>query len=237
MKVHKYTAIILICGCISLAIGLSVYIPYYKLEYEPSQAKKNMLQTSTCIVTNQTINFYNACSLRNIACGCSFRDYYPCDALVKNKVEGYCCDTECPRKSCSCTNLSQNVLNYNNCGENQEIITVIRNLQNISNTFIINCEFDDNMCINKWIGYKKNVFECYYYSNTNSTIILDKPSFIELDSIGFIFAYIFIGCAMFSIILAVVMNFYNLQNNIDDHIIRQRILNKNTYYNNSYDTI
>jgi hypothetical protein len=108
------------------------------------------------------------------------------------------------------TNISVNSLNFIDCGNAATINTVICNSNNVTDNFIVYCDFNDRSCLNYWTGlYNKRNFPCYYYSDAPDTILLDIPNYITMGSVGFIFAFIFLGAAMLlfvSYIITVIMN-------------------------------
>jgi hypothetical protein len=201
----KIQKIFLGIGFIFLIIGISILIPFQK-KYELSQEDKSNLITTTCKILNQTIDKNNySCKKKIIGCECNTFYYYPCDILLIKKFEGYCCDPMCYK------NISLNQLNYIICGNDLLITSIIQNSNNITNTFIIKCDYDDKNCINKWENSMKNKFECYYYITNPETIILDKPDFIEKNNVAFIFSYIFLfsGCLLIMFITSyLLIRFY-----------------------------
>lgn len=203
--------IVLFFGIIFILSSVAIFLPYYFVNYKPSQEDKHNLVNSFCNIINQTYQYQYSCKKTFYQCVCDMRYYYPCDYYMTKNIEGYCCDPICYK------NISTNSLNFINCGYNTIITSIIKNTNNITNTFVATCDFNDNSCVNYWIGLKQNQFECYYYTTNINKIILSKPDFVELYSIGFIFAYIFVGIG-FIFILMFIKNFsknkieYNILN-------------------------
>ncbi len=110
-------------------------------------------------------------------CGCNQMYYYPCDYLQSKYMEGYCCDPICYK------NQSLNSVNFITCGYNVIFTSIIKNLENITNTFVRECRFDDQSCQNYWENLKKNPFECFYAKSNPNQILLSKPDFLTLPCI------------------------------------------------------
>jgi hypothetical protein len=197
--------IILFCATIFIISSIAIFLPYYYANYKPSQKDKHNLINSFCNVLNQTYQYKYSCVKKFYQCGCDNRYYYPCDYYITKYIEGYCCDPICYK------NTSLNSLNFITCGYDTIITSIIRNTNNITNTFIETCKFNDDSCINYWIGLKQNQFECYYYITDIHKILLSKPDFVELYSVGFIFAYVFAGIGILLMILLIIK--YNKNNN------------------------
>lgn len=189
-------------GMISLLIAVCISIPYYVLDYKPSKDYKSNIMTTTCIILNQTyINTYS-CYKKFYQCNCNIRFYYPCDILLNQQIQNYCCDPICV------SNISLNSLNYILCGFDITFTSIIQNAINITNTFINTCKFDDYNCINYWLNLNKHSFECYYDIRNKDVIMLNEPDYITLKSIGFIFAYIFYSISVLCMILCICYSIY-----------------------------
>ena len=201
---NNITKIFFSLGLLSFIIAICIYFPYYNINYKNSQINKENLYDSICNVINQTYVYKYSCTKKFYQCNCQTNYYYPCEILLNKYIQNYCCDPVCYK------NTSTNSLNYIICGYDTIITSIIENDKNITNVFIDTCKFDDNQCINYWTNLKENKFICYYESTDKNTILLDKPNFIELYSIGFIFAYIFFG---FTIIFMIFGIYYYIKYN------------------------
>lgn len=184
-------------GILCMIISLCIFFPYF-IDYKSSQTDKENLIDTTCNVLNQTLEYKYSCNKKFYQCNCDVWYYYPCDILLNQHIQNYCCEPVCYK------NTSLNSLNYITCGYDTIITSIIQNANNITNTFVVTCKFDDKSCVDYWTTLKKNQFTCYYESYDINKIILNKPDFIELDSIGFIFAYVCAGIALISIIIALI---------------------------------
>ena len=195
---NNITKLLISIGILFLIISLCIFFPYYFINYELSQTDKQNLIDTTCSVLNQSLEYKYSCNKKFYQCNCDVRYYYPCDILLNQHIQNYCCDPVCYK------NTSLNSLNYITCGFDTIITSIIQNKNNITNIFVETCNFDDKSCVDYWNNLKKNQFTCYYESYDINKILLDKPDFIELYSIGFIFAYIFIGLAIVFIIIGLI---------------------------------
>jgi hypothetical protein len=185
-------------------ITIAIFIPYYYVNYKSSQDDKDNLRESVCEVKNQTENYKYACQKTFYNCGCQQQLYYPCSYILTNHMHGYCCEPICQ------TNSSINSLNFVECGYNIIFTTKIENSNNVTNIFNQECKYNDNKCIQYWKNLIINPFECYYLITNPDKILLSKPDFIELYSVGFIFAYI---CAAFVIIFLILSIYFYKKNN------------------------
>ena len=185
-------------GILCMIISLCIFFPYYFIDYKSSQTDKENLIDTTCNVLNQTLEYKYSCNKKFYQCNCDVRYYYPCDILLNQHIQNYCCEPVCYK------NTSLNSLNYITCGYDTIITSIIQNKNNITNTFVETCKFDDNSCVNYWINLRQNQFTCYYESYDINKIILNKPIFLDFSSVGFIFVYLCAGFALISIITGLI---------------------------------
>jgi len=195
---NRTTKIFCSFGIVFLIISICIFFPYYFINYKNSETDKQNLIETTCKILNQTYEYKYSCNKNFYQCNCNVRYYYPCDMLLNQHIQNYCCDPICYK------NTSLNSLNYITCGNDTIITSIIQNKNNVTNTFIKTCKFDDKSCVDYWTNLKQNIFECYYESNDKNTILLNKPEFVELYSIGFIFTYICIGISIIFFILGLL---------------------------------
>ena len=180
-----------------LLLSITIFFPYYYINYVPSQNNNDHIIETICIVLNQTFTYKYSCYKKFYHCGCNIYYYYPCDYAMNYHIQNYCCDPICT------TNITQSSLNYITCGYDTIIETIIENYNNIINTFIVTCKFDDNSCVNYWINLKIKNFTCYYDDRYQQQILLSRPEVIELYSIGFIFTYIFFVLAFITVFISI----------------------------------
>ena len=164
-------------GTLFIFISIAIFMPYYFIDYKSSQSDKENLVETTCDVLNQTVQYKYSCTKTFYQCGCNQMYYYPCDYLQSKYMEGYCCDPICSK------NKSLNSLNFITCGYNVIFSTIIKNLENVTNTFVTECTFHDQLCQNYWENLKKNPFECFYAKSNPNQILLSKPDFLTLPCI------------------------------------------------------
>jgi len=93
----------------------------YFIEYKSSQTDKQNLVETICIILNQTYEYKYSCNKKFYQCGCDVRYYYPCEILLNQHIENYCCDPMCYK------NTSINSLNYITCGYDTIITSIIKN--------------------------------------------------------------------------------------------------------------
>jgi len=189
--------ILYLVAILLLLTSVAIFLPYYFINYKSSQSDKENLISTTCNVINQTISYKYNCVKKFYQCGCNQMYYYPCDYLQSKYMEGYCCDPICSK------NQSLNSLNFITCGYNIIFTTIITNLDNVTNVFVAECSFNDNSCENYWQNLKNNPFECFYDKSNPNKILLSKPNYLELYSIGFIFAYVIFGISIITCIVGI----------------------------------
>ena len=204
-KTHQYKTYGYYLYFISILLmitSIAIYIPYYFIDYKSSQSDKENLVKTTCDVLNQTVQYKYSCTKTFYQCGCNQMYYYPCDYLQSKYMEGYCCDPICYK------NKSLNSLNFITCGYNIIFTTIIKNLENVTNIFVTECKFDDQSCQNYWINLKNNPFECFYDKSNPNQILLSKPDFLTLHSIGFIFSYVISGLGVIVCLIGIYVFTY-----------------------------